>query len=770
MTARAMSFARPILDTAVPFAVPIGLSAFLLFSVQPLVGRLMLPVFGGTPAVWATSLFFFQGVLLAGYVYGHLSVTRLGRWGPPLHVVLAVGALISLLAAPSEIGGARIDVIPPGLDLVRILFIVVGLPALVLTTTTPLVSGWFEAARHRSDGDPYWLYALSNGGSLLALLAYPLLIEPRLPLSTQRGLWALGYAALIVLLVGAAARALPAIRDRAAERAAEREAAREAARTTGLAVGQARGTSTATSLTSIAWRRRARWLLLAAVPSGLLSAVTTFIATDLVSAPLLWVAPLSIYLVSFVIAFSPRGGRWVGRAVRAAPAMVTLLWVPYGSAGGWPIVAILAMELAAFGIVATALHGRLAEDRPDPSRLTEFYLILALGGALASAFVALVAPAVFPGVWEYPLLLVGALAGLALVTTAPARRPGPGRGLNFSPFVHGVRGRMAPYGAAALALIAALLGTGSIAAEAGARWLLVGALVLALGARPWFLALTTAFVLGLATFVLQPPAVFRDRSFFGVTQVLVSRDGQLTLLMNGTTVHGSQATDPARHGIPLSYYAQSGPAGDLFAIAGERRAEALNVGVAGLGGGALATYVDDSTTMTFFEIDPIVIAVASDARYFTYLGDAVNRPTIVEGDARRSLEREPDGRFDLLIMDAFSSDAVPVHLLTVEAIADERRTVTFDGILAFHISNRYYDLAPAIAAGVGTTGLTVLEKHHDPGIVREPGELPSRWLAATRSEATLDALRTAGWAPVRAADDAFTDNYADLLGYLYVAQ
>ncbi len=758
MTARAISFARPMLHTAAPFAVPIGLSAFLLFSVQPLVGRLMLPVFGGTPAVWATSLFFFQAVLLAGYVYGHLSVTRLGRWGPPLHLVLAVGALFSLLAAPTQIADARIDAIPPGLDLVRILFIVVGLPALVLTTTTPLVSGWFEAARRRSDGDPYWLYALSNGGSLLALLAYPLLIEPRLPLSTQRGLWALGYAALIVLLVGAATRALPAIRERAAARATAR------------AAEWASGVSTATSATSIAWRRRGRWLLLAAVPSGLLSAVTTFIATDLVSAPLLWVAPLSLYLVSFVIAFSPRGGRWVGRAVLAAPAMVTLLWVPYGSAGGWPIVAILAMELTAFGIVATALHGRLAEDRPDPSRLTEFYLILALGGALASAFVALVVPAVFPGVWEYPILLVGALAGLALVTTAPVRRPRSGPGLDFSPFVIGLRGRSAPYAAASLALIAALVGTGSIAAEAGARWLLVGGLILVLGARPWFLALTTAFVLALATFVLQPSAIFRDRSFFGVTEVLVSRDGQLTLLMNGTTVHGSQSTDPARHGTPLSYYAESGPAGDLFAIARDRRAESLTVGVAGLGGGALASYVDAATTMTFFEIDPIVIAVASDARYFTYLRDARNRPTIVEGDARRSLEREPDGRFDLLIMDAFSSDSVPVHLLTVEAIADERRTVTSDGILAFHISNRYYDLAPAIAAGVGTTGLTVLEKRHDPGTVREPGELPSRWLAATRTEATLDALRAAGWAPVRAADGAFSDDYADLLGYLYLAQ
>ncbi len=311
------------------------------------------------------------------------------------------------------------------------------------------------------------------------------------------------------------------------------------------------------------WPRRLRWLLLAAVPSGLLSAVTTFIATDLVSAPLLWVAPLAIYLVSFIVAFSPRGGRWIGWAVAAAPAMVTVLWVPYGSAGGWPVVAVLAMELVAFAVVAIALHGRLAQDRPDPSRLTEFYLIISLGGALASAFVALVAPSVFPGVWELPILLVGALVALALVS-APSPRTARKKGLDFSPFVRGARGRMAPYVIAAGLLIVSLVATRALATEAGVRWLLVGGLLLLVGARPWFLATATAFVLALATFVLQPPAEFRDRSFFGVTEVTTSPDGELKLLMNGTTVHGSQSTDPAKRRTPQSYYVRSGPVGDIF--------------------------------------------------------------------------------------------------------------------------------------------------------------------------------------------------------------
>jgi len=751
MTARTATLARPLLGATLPFALPIGLSAFLLFSVEPLVGRLVLPIFGGTPAVWATILFFFQGVLLVGYLYGHLSVTRLGSWGPPLHLVLAGLAVGTLLIAPGRVADLRIDAIPPVLDLIRILFVVIGLPALVLTTTTPLVSGWFEASRERQTvGDGYWLYALSNGGSLLALIAYPLLIEPRLPLSAQRGVWAVGYALLVVLLAVAASRAIPALRARLATGAPEEALAPALA---------------ATASVPIDWARRGRWLLLAAVPSGLLSAVTTFIATDLVSAPLLWVAPLSLYLLSFIIAFSPRGGRWVGWAALAAPAMVTVLWVPYGSAGGWPVLAVLAMELVAFGIVAVALHGRLAQDRPDPSRLTEFYLILSLGGALASAFVALVAPTLFPGVWELPILLVGALVALALVAPKIPARAHSARRLDFSPFLGDVRRRLLPYAVAAALLVIALVSTGALAREAGIRWLLVGGVILLVGARPWFLAVSTAFVLALATFVLQPPAEFRDRSFFGVTEVLKSANGELTLLMNGTTVHGSQATDPAKARTPQSYYVRNGPVGDLFGIGGSTPGPRM-VGIAGLGGGALATYADPAMTMTFFEIDPVVIQVASDPRLFTYLSDAPARPAVVEGDARLSMEAEPSGRYDLLIMDAFSSDSVPVHLLTAEAIEDEIRITRPDGVVVFHVSNRYYNLAPPIAAAVTNQGLTILEKWHTPGVVKEPGETPSHWLAASRDPAKLDKLRAEGWTGVVPGDHPFTDDYADLLRYL----
>ena len=753
MTARSLTLARPALGATLPFALPIGVSAFLLFSVQPLVGRLVLPVFGGAPAVWATILFFFQTVLLVGYLYGHVSVTRLGRLGPPLHLVLAGLGLLALLVAPTDVAALRAAAITPVLDLVRILLIVIGLPALVLTTTTPLVSGWFDAARaDGAEGDPYWLYALSNAGSLLALLAYPLLIEPRLGLADQRSIWTVGYALLVLAVAVAAVRVIGALRP-----------------SPSLNPGAGRVDVTRSAVSGIDWPRRARWLLLAAVPSGLLSAVTTFIATDLVSAPLLWVAPLAVYLISFIIAFSPRGGTAIRWAVLAAPAMVTLLWVPYGSAGGWPVLAILVMELVALGIVATALHGRLAQDRPAGTHLTEFYLILSLGGALASAFVALLAPAVFPGVWELPILLVGALVALALTGPAPTPRVRVAtRGLDFSPFFRGAPERVGPYLVVAAFLVVTLLASQALATEAGIRWLLVGGLILLVGARPWFLVAATALVLALATFVLQPPAEYRDRSFFGVTEVLIDPDGELKLLMNGTTVHGSQATDPERRRVPQSYYVQDGPVGDLFRVARDSADGALQVGIAGLGGGALATYVDATTEMTFYEIDPVVIEVASDPRYFTYLSDAPVRPAVVEGDARLTLRGEPDARFDLLMMDAFSSDSVPVHLLTVEALAEFRRTLTPDGLLVMHISNRYYDLAPPVSAGLAAQGLTVLEKRHEPGEVREPGETPSRWLVATGDADRVAALTAAGWRTITPGERPFTDDYADLLSYLHL--
>jgi len=394
------------IPSALLFGGSIGLSAFLLFSVEPLVGRLTTPVFGGAAGVWATVLAFFQGVLLLGYLYAHVLATRLTvRRGAIVHVGVVVVALAATALAPARVGELRREDIPTLVDLVRVLAIVVGPAAFAITSTTPLLSVWYARVRRETDpgaaaADPYWLYALSNGGSLVALLAYPVLVEPALGLTAQRSAWLVGFAVLAVALVGTAARA-----------AVTRTAS-------ALPAAQAAGVAA-----SIPWRERTIWVLLAAIPSGLLSAVTNLITTDLIAAPLLWVVPLAIYLASFVVAFSARGRRAMPLVERLSPAAATLLWVPLGSSAGWPVLPLLAIEYGGLALLAVVLHGRLAQRRPDAAHVTSFYLTMSLGGVLGGLFVAVVAPLAFDGIWEYPILVGGAVAMLAATQAQPATAP-----------------------------------------------------------------------------------------------------------------------------------------------------------------------------------------------------------------------------------------------------------------------------------------------------------------------------------------------------------
>ncbi len=746
---------------ALAFGGVIAWSAFLLFSVEPLIGRIVLPVFGGTPAVWATTLFFFQAVLLLGYLYGHLSVTRLGlRRGAVLHVGLVLAAAVSLLFAPGHAADLRDPAVPDVVNLTWMLALTIGLPAFVLTTTTPLVSAWYARSRlgvgsddGRREGEPaaepgdaYWLYALSNAGSLLALLAYPFIIEPRVGLSAQRGVWAIGFVAFGLAIAACAAWA-----NRHDPRAPRTLASRAA------------------TVRPISWRRRATWLLLAAVPAGLLNAVTTFIATDLVSAPLLWLAPLAIYLMTFIVAFSTQGRRLVPAAVIAAPAVITLMWVPYGSAGGWPILLLVTLMYLGLAVVATALHGRLALDRPEGSQLTEFYLVISIGGALASAFVALLAPLIFPGIWEFPILLVLALVAVAVSQSDTATAGGAARpartGPDLSPFFVRGRGRLGPYLVAAAVVGALLLRDGSLATEAGIRWLLVGGLILLVGARPIFLALSTGLVLALAVLVLQPAVVLRERSFFGVTEVLRPAGATQTTLMNGTTVHGIQSTDPIQARTPESYYATAGPFGDLFAALGT--ATPHRIGAVGLGAGAVSTYATPGSSLTYFEIDPVVAKVAADPRFFTYLSDAAVRPAIVLGDARLSLAKLPDGAFDALLVDAFSSDAVPTHLLTTEAMYEYARVVAPGGLILVHVSNRYYDLAPAVAAAAAANGMAAIERIYVPTQDEAAdGATITDAVVVSRAPSALALLRDRGWVLLVPAVAPMTDDFMDILRFL----
>jgi SAM-dependent methyltransferase len=458
-------------------------------------------------------------------------------------------------------------------------------------------------------------------------------------------------------------------------------------------------------------------------------------------------------------------------AVSLAPAAITLMWVPTGSAGAWPILPLVLLAYGGLAVVGTALHGRLALDRPRADRLTEFYLLIAVGGAVAAIFVAIVAPVIFPGVWELPILLVLALVALAVSQgSAPPSALGrlgqPRPRMDFTPFVRGVGRRVGPYVVVAALLLALLIRDGALGTEAGLRWLLVGGLILLVGARPAFLAVSTAFVLALAVLVLQPPAEFRGRSFFGVTTVLRPAGTDFTILMNGTTSHGIQSRDPAKARIPESYYARPGPFGDLFrelALDGSPR----RIAAVGLGAGAIATYLQPSWSMTFYEIDPLVATVASDPRWFTYLRDAASRPSIVLGDARLSLRDVPDATYDAIVVDAFSSDAIPAHLLTAEAMAEYLRVVKGGGIVLVHVSNRYYDLAPAVAAAAAANGLPAVRRVYVPTDAdRAAGAAITDAVAVTSSDRARSDLRGAGWDALPTSAPPMTDDYLDLLRFL----
>ena len=651
--------ALPVAATAV--------SAFLLFTLELYAGRVVLPVFGGSPAVWTTALCFFTTVVFLGYLYAHLLITRatwrLARW---IHLVLVVAALAAAAFAPHDLLALRSPGLAPALNVLVVLAAIAGLPAFLLATTTPLVS-----ARIAAQGeDPWWLYAASNAASLGGLLAYPLLIEPWLALSAQR----IGAATLLGLLAVLLTTVLLARSEAPRERALE-------------------------TSPKLAMRRQLVWLLAACMPAGLLSATTTLLTTDHASAPWLWIGPLGVYLGSFVVAFSERGRRFLPLAERLVPAAATLLWVAYVARVDWPVLVVVPMVLLAFAVIAIAVHGRLALDRPAEAHLTRFYLWVSAGGGLATAFVALLAPLVFEDVYEYPLLLVGALGALATLTPPAERGDRMPRAA-----LQAAAGRLAPLLALGLVVLATLAPAPGPSATFVAVLLVLGAVAVALGTSPRALTLTTAVTIGLALLVFAPHPVERVRSFFGVTDIVESPDGEAFAEIHGTTLHGLQYRD-ARASEPTAYFVREGPLGDIFAEVQTGNAEGADIGVVGLGIGTIAAYARPADALTYLEIDQTIVDLARDERYFTYLSEAATTPEILLGDGRLLLAEWPAGSLDLLVLDAFSSDSVPTHLLTREAMATYARALRADGVIAFQLTNRHFDLVGAVGTTARAAGL-----------------------------------------------------------------
>jgi hypothetical protein len=710
------------------------LSAFLLFCVQPMIAKMVLPQFGGSPAVWNTCMVFFQAALLAAYGIAHATSGWLdARRQSLLHLGLLTLPITALpIAAPASlaVGG------DPSLRLLGLLVTAAGLPFFVVATTAPLLQRWFAATGDRRAGDPYFLYATSNVGSLLALVGYVTLIERNLTLGAQARLWAAGYGIFASLIIACAV---------ALWRAPTSECGPEGGKRIGA-------------------RERARWVVLSFAPSSLLLGVTTYLTTDLTPVPLLWVVPLTLYLLSFILAFAPPPA-WVARgcALALPPAIVAALAVMVlpSSVPHW---ATFLVHLVTFFLAATACHAELARRRPAACRLTEFYLSIALGGVLGGLFNALIAPVIFSWAAEYPL-------GLALAALLA-----PAAGARVFPREARARAGLV------LDVILPLL-PGSAAYLATRLW--VGSsptlfLLVPLAACLLFVLSPLRFALSLAIFAMvnadcqdtSRKVVIRERSFFGILRVSADFPAGMNTLAHGDTIHGMQRRSPVAsvRRLPLMYYFPTGPIGQVFE-AYYRTPVVQRVCVVGLGVGSLAAYGMTGQEFTFFEIDPAVERIARTTTYFHYLEDCRASWRVVRGDARLSLGNEANGSYGLIVLDAFSGDAIPMHLLTREALRIYLSKLADGGLVALHISNSYLDLEPAVRDLARDAGLVGLDQNEATVPLNEynQGRMASHWVVLARRRADLSRLAgRPGWRPLSGppAATVWTDDFTDLLSLM----
>lgn len=719
------------------FSATLFLSAALLFLIQLIYARLVLPLLGGSAAVWNTAMVFYQAILLAGYGYAHWVSSRFS-----LRVQLAIQAAILALAAlvlplavpPGWLPPANSNPIP---WLLAILAAGAGAPFFAVSTISPLLQRWFANSTHPQAEDPYFLYAASNCGSLLGLLAYPLVIEPNTSLLLQSRLWSWGFAALSVLVLAAGFTAGRNPRPAAVPRLAAARSAPPPA------------------------RQRARWVLCALIPSSLMLSVTNYVSSEIATVPLLWVIPLALYLGTFILAFAQRTTVPQPLAKRWLPIALVPVIMAISTGATTPVLLLTAAHLVCLFVAALVLHGELAAARPPEAYLTEFYLWVAIGGVLGGVFNALLAPLLFNGILEYHLgLIAAAYAGLP---SSPASTPRERR-LDFA----------LPVGLAVLVFL--LLGTlgsrpASSEPEPFRALLVFGVPVLLcflMSRRRLRFTLGAAVIL-LASYFIKPGApesIHTERSFFGVHRVTRDPSGQFRQLIHGRTLHGIQSLDPRMRHVPLSYYHPTGPLGQVFRALGDQLLGPV-AGV-GLGAGAIAAYGRPGKELTFYEIDPVVKRLASDPRYFTYLTDSPANVQVLLGDARLSLQAAPDGHFQLMVLDAYSSDSIPVHLLTREALQLYLRKLQPGGLLAFHISNLHLDLGPVLAALAQDAGLVFLEQK-DTSLTSEEraaGKSPSRWALLARHPHDLATCSATGrWQrpPISPAAPVWTDDYSSVL-------
>ncbi|MEV0668229.1 spermidine synthase [Actinomadura luteofluorescens] len=709
--------------------------AALLFVVQPMVTKMILPAYGGSPMVWNTAVLFFQGTLLIGYGYAHFAQRLGARKQPILHAVLILLPIPLLPIAAPEWVGAPVSA-PPALWLLLVLTVMVGAPFTAVAATSPLIQRWYSWSELPRSGDPYFLYAAGNTGSLLALLSYPLFIEPAAEVSGQATWWATGYGVFVTLMAACAVVVRRAARPGAAG-VPETGPAEEA---TAQDAGEER----------IGWRRRGRWLFLAFVPSSLMLGVTAHMSTDIAPVPLMWVIPLALYLVTFIVAFALRTHRRLPAAVVvSAVAAVVLPWTLIRGGLGYAPAAI-ALDLVLLALAGLTCHGLLAADRPSPRRLTEFFFVTSVGGALGGLFNGIVAPLVFTWTAELPVV-VASLGLLPLAARWPERRiPGPA-----------LTRRVFLVTAPPTALLLCFMDTTALRC---AGFALAASWTLLIARRPRVLAAVAALAVLAPFAVKQAHNTDRERTFFGQYQVRLDRER--ATFVHGTTVHGFQLRAPGQSMTPVSYYARRGPIGDVFAAYGARP-QSGRVAVVGLGAGGLAAYGRAGQQMDFFEIDPAVVRIARDPRYFTYLRDCPCRARTIVGDGRLELQSTPDRSYGMILLDAFSSDAVPTHLLTRQAIGLYARKLAPGGVLVFNVSNRNLELAPMLGATGRAAGMATLTAS-DTAPKGDRLSFSSEWVAMARSADDLRPLaaRSARWHRIRDVGPVWTDAHSALFELL----
>lgn len=737
------------LNVVLLFAPTIFLSAFLLFCCEPMVGKMMLPFLGGAAAVWITCLLFFQLMLLAGYGYAHV-LERFAnvRSQIMIHAILMIIAAIFLpmrfSGRPDETASSH-----PTLWLLGVLLRSVAFPFCIVSTTAPLLQNWLSKTKTASGRDPYFLYAVSNAGSLLALLAYPLLIEPRWGVRIQSGYWTAGYAGLVALVISGAALLGNQLKKSASGPLENLE----------------------TALFRPSWSDRLFWLAAAFVPSGLMLAVTNHMLLNLASVPFLWVMPLAIYLITFMIAFARRFTISL-RVLSAVVPLVLLVLFPL-VAVSQPVARdtlkwILGAHLLVLLAGALLCHTALAARRPPASQLTEFYFWVALGGALGGIFVATIAPFIFSTVIEYPLLV-------ALV--AFFRSPGDDRKkFNWADIVYpAVVGLLI---AAAWSLfkwarvdvnddIAALSSDPRALiknASLGADAILVLAAYFTQRRRYRFAlslaVLIAGYHLALPGFLDDYQILHIDRDFFGIKKTVFDLDSNTRKLLHGDTLHGVESQDATLIGKPLSYYHETGPVGDIMKLISVRPDQ--HVGVVGLGTGSMAGWTQPDRHITFFDIDPQVPYIARS--FFTYLRRCGDRCDIVLGDGRLSIEKMPDATFDVLMLDAFNSDSIPAHMVSREAVQMYVKKLKPDGLILFHVSNRYMDVESLVSAVILDAGLEGLVRYDDDE--GPTGKASSDYVVAARKAEDFGPLQDdMNWSDVDKPEGIppWTDDYSNML-------